>query len=73
MHTIHSVERCGHHIIDSLQKVSPATPFLVVLVLSIIAKIDHHYNLFDKIMNAKIQKKLTDLKARNQADIPLFC
>lgn len=72
-HTIHSVEHCKHNIIDSVTNISPATPYLILLVISILAKIDYHYNLFDKVVNAKIQKKLVELKAKNQQDIPKFC
>ena len=54
-----------HHILDAFTELTPATPFLVLLFISIFAKLDHHFKLTKKYVTKTkligINKKLKTL------------
>lgn len=54
-----------HHILDAFTEVTPATPFLVLLLIAIFAKLDHHFKLTKKYVKksnlVSINKKLKTL------------
>lgn len=43
IHTIQSKQDTQHRVIESITQISPGTPFLILFVISVLAKLDHHF------------------------------
>lgn len=61
MKTISSKEHTNHKILDAFTRITPATPYLFLFVISVLTKLDHHFK-FNKMWCSRKSKlqELTD-------------
>ena len=70
---VHDVYHVNHHISDAFTSINPGTPFLFILFVSILAKLDHHCKWSKKYLeNKKISEIIKKIKDKNNKDNPTF-
>ena len=65
IHSIKSKHDTNHQLIKSLTEISPGTPFLILFIISVFAKLDHHFKIQKRLFK---KYKMHDLNQKLKAE-----